>query len=150
MLKYASDIDVSNWPYRWPHVRFDLLDNIEKMTIDTLDTLNDMCHTAATKYGWSYLVNSDYRPNGTGQHPKGRAVDLVFYDKTPGDVNVLSQFVFALRFNWTGVGFYPQWDIPGIHVDTRQNAKFTAQWWRDESSKYRSVNDFFDGADSLA
>ena len=141
--KYVSEIAVDNWVLRWPYVSLDQFDKIEKMTIDTLDELNTLCLYGSSQNSWSHRINSDYRSSGTGQHPKGRAVDIVFYERKPGDVDVLTQFFFALRFNGLmGVGFYPFWNTPGIHVDTRQNVKYKALWWLDKDGKYKSPDEY--------
>lgn len=143
-MKYVEEIDVENWVYRWPQVIFGLFAKFERMTIDTIDLFNDMCDAASEKNQWTYTINSDYRENGSGQHPQGRALDIVFFRKVPGDVDVLSQYLFALRFNWSGAGFYPHWNIPGIHLDTRQNAEYMAQWWRDDDGSYKNVDEYIE------
>ena len=141
--KYVSEIDSSNWVLRWAYVGLDQFDKIEKMTIDTLDEFNELCKYASLNNGWQHRINSDYRRGGTGQHPKGRAIDVVFYLRSPGDVDVISQFLFALRFQFTGVGFYPYWKAPGIHVDTRQNVKYRAMWYQEKDNSYKTPDEYF-------
>lgn len=120
----------------FPYVKLDQIKNLDKMDIKTMKLLNTMCEEASARYSWTHKINCDFREGDKGQHGKGKALDLVFYRKKLGDVLVLSQFIFALRFNWGGIGFYPYWNIPGIHCDTRKYDKFRAIWWRGKDNKY--------------
>jgi hypothetical protein len=130
---------------RWPHVRIDQITHnnepcLDKITDDTLDLLNTMCRDAERRNRWLHRINSSYRPDSkTGQHPLGRTIDIVFYIKTPGDVNVWSQYKFAKQFPWGGIGVYPFWNSPGIHVDTRQGIDHVCTWWRDASAGDHSI-----------
>ena len=146
ILRYAIDIPPDTWVNRWPHVRLDQLMNggkIDYMHLDTLNLFERMCRAAQERRGWLHRINSSYRMGDSGQHGKGRALDVVFYRKTPGDVDVMEQLVFALRFNWGGVGFYPFWHAPGIHVDTRTDDNNLREiWWRDESGNYHPGDTF--------
>ena len=50
---------------------------------------------------------------------------------------MMEQLVFALRFDWGGVGFYPYWNAPGIHVDNRTDGNHMREiWWRDKGGAY--------------
>ncbi len=105
------------WVDRWPYVSIDQIKYIQNMNVVTLDMLNILCKKASERNGWRHIINSDYREGKSGQHPEGRALDIVFYRHEPGDVDVLTQFIFALRSNFSGIGLYPYWKTPGIHID---------------------------------
>ena len=142
-IEIVGDISEDEWVDRWPQIRLDQFNHIEFMTTETLDLLNIMCKEAEIMHSWAHTINSDFRDDDKGQHGLGKAIDLVFYFRTPGDVNVIEQFVFALRFNWSGIGFYPYWFIPGIHVDTRElNKPYKALWWRGKDRKYYAGDEF--------
>ncbi len=70
------------------------------------------------------LVTSGYRPQSqTGQHPLGRAVDVIFPKKKRTDL--MDMFFAASRFNFRGVGVYPDWKLGGVphgglHLDVRE------------------------------
>lgn len=142
-ITLAGDLTTKEWVNRWPYVRLDLFKNIDKMTVDTLDMFNDMVGWANQNNNWMHHVNSDHRQGNAGQHPLGRAIDCYFYEKQPGDVNVADQFFWAMRFNWGGIGFYPHWNTPGIHVDMRQNIQYRSLWWRDSQDQYQGVQTYF-------
>jgi len=84
-------------------------------------------------------INCDYRLNDKGFHGKGKAVDCVVRDAiTKAPWNILRQFAFANRFLWGGIGFYPFWNAPGLHLDVRPMLRFGRRplWWRDEKETY--------------
>jgi uncharacterized protein YcbK (DUF882 family) len=125
---------------RWPQVRFDHLTHIEQMTEDTLDLLNTMCKDAMVKNEWIFRINSSYREgNKKSQHYLGRAIDGYFFHTTRGDVLWQEQFAFAKQYPWGGIGFYPRWHTPGLHLDTRQGLDHIAYWWVDEKGIERSI-----------
>lgn len=82
----------------------------------------------------SIVVNTDFSP-GTGhvsdsQHyPQppgglGRAVDFFVRG-----VSLLDAWLALERFEFNGVGFYPDWNTPGFHADVRA-AAVRARWAR--------------------
>ncbi len=143
IIKTAKDYEPKEWARRWFNIRLDQFQNIGFMTVDTLNLLNTMCGEAELKNLWLHQINSDYRAlPPTGQHPLGRAVDIVFFEKTPGDVAVDEQFKFALQYPWGGIGVYPYWNAPGLHVDTRQGIDHIALWYQEKDKSYRSIAEY--------
>ena len=141
----VKDIAMIEWQKRWAHVNLDEFSNVGEIQADTMNELDNLCNYSYIVKQWKNHVNSDYRANDTGEHGKGKAIDLVFYKNKLGDVNVFEQFIFALRFNeFGGVGFYPYWKYPGIHVDTRPMENYRALWWRDKNGIYRAGDDLND------
>jgi hypothetical protein len=69
-------------------------------------------------------------------HYVGRAVDANVRNFPLWDF-----FLAASRFSFTGIGVYPYWNTPGLHLeigeDLGQPRKY---WWRDEVGNYRSIN----------
>lgn len=65
-------------------------------------------------------VTSGYRPGDpSSEHSRGNAVDIVF-----PDVPLLQLYLSAERFNFTGIGVYPNWAyhskiVGGLHLDVR-------------------------------
>ena len=94
-------------------------------------------------------INADYAESGhtpNSWHYKGRAFDLVIRDaKTHEPLPVIKQFLIAVRFNWGGIGVYPFWRSPGLHLDNRPLSLTDrrAMWWRNEEGKYRPIEEFF-------
>lgn len=129
---------------RWPYIRLDQISSecLENMTVDTLDLFNTMVRDAERKYEWVHRINSTWRKTGTGQHPLGRAIDFVFFIEHPGDIDVILQYNFARKYPWGGIGIYPEWNAPGLHVDTRQGIDHIATWWRDKSGEYKSLTQY--------
>lgn len=66
------------------------------------------------------------------QHYQGKAVDLHFVN-----VPLLEQFLWATRFPFNGVGVYPYWRRPGLHLDIRDSSTFVARWWKDQEGEYQ-------------
>ena len=50
------------------------------------------------------------------QHYIGRAVDISFFSHT---VDLFSLYLAAERFGFNGIGLYPDWSYPGLHLDVR-------------------------------
>jgi uncharacterized protein YcbK (DUF882 family) len=63
----------------------------------------------------------------------GRAID---FDCAEVDVEEL--FFIALRFDFTGIGKYPYWNHPGLHVDVRPISRFKPKvcWILDHTGIY--------------
>jgi len=129
----------------YPHIRLDQLiyqgePCIDNMTSDTLDLFNTLCRDAERHNLWSHRINSSYRPKSvTGQHSLGRAIDVVFFITEPGDIDVWEQYRFAKKYPWGGIGVYPFWNAPGLHLDSRQGWNHIALWWRDATNHDHSM-----------
>ena len=70
--------------------------------------------------GSSIIITSDYRESETSMHGKGLATDII----APKITNLFEFYLEAERFNFTGLGIYPHWQlngnvIGGLHVDSR-------------------------------
>ena len=81
----------------------------------------------------NYGTQGSHSPNS--QHFLGNAIDLY--------VPALSwkeQFLAATRFPFTGVGVYPFWNNPGLHLDIRtlQNGQ-KDMWWRNNHGNYEKI-----------
>jgi len=85
--------------------------------------------------GKPIIIHCGYEPRGSGYHPKKCAVDLHIKD-----MHVVDQFLVASRFdNFNGLGVYPNWNNPGLHIDTRpKDKKFDvdSRWGCLEAGKY--------------
>uniref|UniRef100_A0A6M3LIC7 Peptidase n=1 Tax=viral metagenome TaxID=1070528 RepID=A0A6M3LIC7_9ZZZZ len=71
---------------------------------------------ALRKYtGRAIVIHCGYEKRPTGFHPHGMAVDCHIVGLHPFD-----QFIAASRFEvFNGIGIYPKWHSPGLHLDTR-------------------------------
>lgn len=81
----------------------------------------------------NYGTQGSHSPNS--QHYLGNAVDLYV-----PELSWKEQFLAAVRFPFTGLGVYPFWNNPGLHLDVRslQTGK-KAMWWRDKNKQYHSI-----------
>lgn len=83
-------------------------------------------------------VHTAYRETSQfddSQHPHGRAVDVC----ASGRLGLLEFWLEAERRpEWTGIGLYPSWAHPGLHLDIRFTRQ-RARWWRDLSGRYLPV-----------
>lgn len=113
-FKPNSDID------RWGD-----WDKLSKDLITELQRLRDHLNRPI-------FVTSGYRyGDGSSQHHKGLAVDIVCptYTKDRGVESLLWE---ALRFDFKGIGVYPNWkyqdiEVGGLHLDFRE-APVKAMW----------------------
>ena len=106
-------------------------DKLNPLLIYSLDALR---HAA----GKPIKINSDYRPGDPGQHGLGKAVDIVI-----GGLHVVDQFLLAEKTRlFSGIGIYPHWNRPGIHVDIRTLTPHEpgARWAKNAAGVYVSLN----------
>ena len=117
----------------WEKVRyfkrseFQHADKLDPLLIYSLDALR---HAA----GKSIKINSDYRDGDPGQHGQGKAADIVI-----SGLSVVDQFLLAEKTRlFSGIGIYPFWNMPGIHVDIRELRPHEqgARWARDAAGIY--------------
>ena len=58
--------------------------------------------------------------------------------------SLLDQWLFAERYPWSGIGLYPYWSNPGLHVDMRRlgrdHPNLGKRWWRDQDGSYRFID----------
>lgn len=59
------------------------------------------------------------------QHASGDAVDICFPGMSKRDL--FDAFLCASRFKFMGIGVYPDWNDPGLHLDWRK-APYRALW----------------------
>ena len=115
---------------------------------ETREELRRMARYAYERYGWKTIVHEGKASSGhakSSQHYLGRAVDLHLVDAAGKVVPLFDQFILAIRFDWNGMGLYPFWNNPGLHLDTRPEGKLgeASLWWRDESGKYQAIESRF-------
>jgi len=69
-------------------------------------------------------------------HGLGMAIDGHFIG-----LSAVEQYLYAEQWNWPGLGFYPHWNDPGIHIDMRALAadEKGARWWKDTHGGYQSI-----------
>ena len=67
------------------------------------------------------------------------AVDLHFEGWS-----LLKQWLWAERYTWNGIGLYPHWQHPGLHVDLRrigrEHSNLGRRWWRDKDGIYKAID----------
>jgi len=66
------------------------------------------------------------------QHPLGKAFDLRIGGR--GNIKWNDMVEAAIEVGFKGIGFYPWWNTPGLHLDDRDGS--FQMWIRDESGKY--------------
>ncbi len=93
------------------------------------------------KVGHPFIVHSSYRKGDEGTHGKGLAVDGHF-DGVP----LIDQFLAAEKsLLFGGIGLYPYWNNPGIHLDVRKTTKEKggARWGRNAAGVYVALDSKF-------
>jgi len=123
----------------YPNIDFSQINEVDKMQTETLQILDAMIERANYVMQWKFHINSSYREGDPKSHGKGQAIDGYFYKDVPSDVPLADQLIFALQFNWKGIGYYPHWNTPGIHIDNRDGIAWTkrrAIWRREKNGQY--------------
>ena len=89
--------------------------------------------------GQPIVIHVAWEPSGHAQnseHYIGLAVDL-HITNTP----LVDQWLAAERFPFRGIGLYPFWNNPGLHLDLRKGRRNAGQrWWRDSDGQYKALD----------
>ena len=87
------------------------------------------------------LVHCGWEIRDSGYHPSGCAVDLHCPTIPYNDLAYL-----AMQYPFWGIGLYPFWNNPGLHLDVRPLGLDCKRelWWRDEKGKYHNINNLDD------
>jgi uncharacterized protein YcbK (DUF882 family) len=92
-------------------------DSFDRMDLDFLNMLDAFREFV----GKPIILHSDYRSN-SDRHITGKAVDMHIVG-----MNCLDQLLIAERFGkFKGIGIYPSWNSPGLHIDTAKNGRWLA------------------------
>lgn len=109
----------------------------EKLNTSSLLKLTGM---RASEKGIIITVNEDYAESGHSSnslHGRGKAFDIVIKDAdTREALPILDQFIIALRYNFSEVGFYPYWITPGLHVGYETDVSRRKLWYRNREGVY--------------
>ena len=83
------------------------------------------------------IIHCGYeKRSGSSYHNTGEAIDCHCKD-----INLIDFFIGASRFAcFRGIGIYPNWNNPGLHLDTRRDGDFRALWTSFAAGKYLSLN----------
>ena len=81
------------------------------------------------------FIHSGYRAGDTGLHGQKKAFDIHIEG-----LSVVDQYLVAERFNFNGIGVYPYWNRPGLHVDVRFRH---ARWGKSEKGLYVRLDNLF-------
>lgn len=109
--------------------------NADKMSaqlIYALDHLRHICNRPIR-------INSAYRAQDPGStHSAGLAADIVI-----SDLSLMDQYLVAEKTGlFSGIGLYPCWGKPGLHLDVRKLKKgeLGKRWIRDKKGDYIALN----------
>lgn len=108
--------------------------DISKLSPDLVYNLDEFRHLV----GKSFMVNNAYTTSGhenKSQHYLGKAVDGYFKG-----LHWLDQFMLALTYGkFGGVGVYPDWNNPGLHLDVRAKVDGMITTWMRYGGTYMPV-----------
>jgi len=85
----------------------------ERMSLELLRRLDALREFS----GHPVIIHCGYATSGhsgNSQHYLGKAADLHIVG-----VSLVNQYLLAERFNFGGLGLYPEWKNPGLHCDVR-------------------------------
>jgi len=86
--------------------------------------------------GAPFIIHCGFESSGhaaESQHYLGRAVDF-----HATGISLADLFTYSMKFDFRGVGIYPGWNNPGLHLDVRRGGSYIPKvcWWRDEAGEY--------------
>ena len=113
-------------------------DKINPLLVYSLDALREFT-------GRAIIINNAYRPDDPGStHENGDAADVVIVG-----LSVVDQFLMAERTRlFSGIGVYPYWNRPGLHLDVRalQPHQHGPRWGRNAAGIYVALDAKFLGS----
>lgn len=108
---YMTNDDWKKVKYFGPNENWGDWSKIHKVLIFALDELRK-------NIGKPIHINNAYSISGhssNSYHYKGMAADIHIKN-----MSVIDQFIWASRFDvFNGIGVYPNWNNPGLHLDIR-------------------------------
>lgn len=107
--------------------------------INTVDRLASFVKIAyPNTFCMIHVAWEDKNHEENSKHYQGRAVDLHFQG-----IPLFFQFMLAQQFPFTGIGVYPYWNNPGLHLEIEENYidSRTKRWWRDRENEYRAITE---------
>ena len=87
--------------------------------------------------GRPILIHCGFREGDPGSHGAGEAVDC-----HADGMSVVEFYLAASRFRFGGIGVYPWWNNPGLHLDVRKVER-RAQWGCIWPRQYVTLNEQF-------
>lgn len=110
-------------------------DKVNPYLVIALDALRD-------SVGKPIIIHCAYSTDGHAKdsmHYNGKAVDIHIVG-----LNVVDQFLAAERIGlFNGIGVYPFWNSPGLHLDIRTQP---GRWGRNAAGVYVALNSKFIGS----
>jgi uncharacterized protein YcbK (DUF882 family) len=91
--------------------------------------------------GRRVVVHCGREDRPSGWHPTGRAVDIHI-----NGMDLVDQYLAAERYPaFTGIGVYPWWNNPGLHLDTRplETGQQGARWGSTGEGVYVPMDSHF-------
>ncbi len=90
-----------------------------------------------------YIITSGYRKGDSGDHGRGKAIDIIFDSSTHSLFDI---YLMAERFKFNAIGVYPEWswkgkNFGGLHLGYRNVPTYGARWMRTGSSNYIALNE---------
>ncbi len=123
----------------------------DKMKFEVIKRLDEMRHGDGEAMKWYFIITSAYREGKPGvrysYHHDGMAIDGMMIDrKTHLPLPLPKQFIIAERWGWGGIGLYPFWARPGLHLDIRPYSEYDrhARWYRDRNGNYGNHLDYLE------
>lgn len=85
------------------------------------------------------IIHGGWELRDSGWHPAGAAADLHCPTIPYKELAYL-----AMQFPFTGIGLYPFWNNPGLHLDVRLRPEDCKRkvWFKNRSGQYWNVNSF--------
>lgn len=116
------------------------LEQVNPYLIDILNRYGEYLHNT---YGAKIALHNAYSTSGhskKSQHYKGNACDIHVVG-----IDLFTAWLASLRFPFTGIGIYPEWNNPGLHLDVRYLDRINRQpvkkaMWSYYNKKYRAID----------
>jgi len=143
---------MTDWAKVKHFVREEFKHDPDKVAADVVYLLDEMrdAHGGIVQ-GVRYIIHAAWDSSGhvtdSGHYADVRpeAVAVDFHMRAGGTVlPLVDQWLWAERFPWMGIGLYPFWRQPGLHVDLRRVGRdhehLGRRWWRDLDGQYKALD----------
>lgn len=115
----------------------------DKVQPDLVYLVDELRGTA----GAPILIHVAFDPSGhvtdSGHYTTSRDL-AVAVDLHIAGWSLLRQWLHAEKMVFNGIGLYPHWQHPGLHVDLRrigrEHSNLGRRWWRDKDGIYKAID----------
>lgn len=136
-------LDVRDWTTVKHFQRAEFVKDPDRISWDVVTLLDEMREAA----GCPFIIHVAWDDSGHEKNSTHYANTSDWSFAVDGHFrgwSLLDQWLFVERYPWMGIGLYPYWEHPGVHLDLRrvglEHPHLGRRWWRDKDGTYQAFD----------